>query len=215
MTAALRSGMQTSFAVRGSAAVIVAALIILGPAAPARAELPVSLEVGQRAVALPLGTSWRDFWPVGVVGTEFEHTRGRYGSLHQKARLGVMGSPVLGPATWLQTDLAYRYTTARGPLGEVSLGLGYAHAFYPRPIYRQQDDGRYARATDRGTPGALLGAGASVGYDFDQALGLPLTALLSYQWLVQTPFLEILPAAPQSIVSLGVRVRFQRRTQET
>ena len=166
---------------------------------------PVTIEIGQRALALPGGVSFSHANPAFVVGTEYVWADGWAGALQQTLRLGWLTSEALDNGLLVATETTYRYAWRFGLFAGIGLGLGYLHGFHPRAIYRRDSAGRYERATDWGRPTGVGSIVQAIGFDLSRQTSLPVAIDLRYQFFLQTPFVGDLPVAPQSILAVGLR----------
>jgi hypothetical protein len=66
---------------------------------------------------------------------------------------------------FLNTGIAYRYTTHFGLFAGLGLGLGYLHVFHPEAIF-EFDGTKYNQVRDWGIAKILVSADAYLGYCF-------------------------------------------------
>jgi hypothetical protein len=174
-------------------------------------KFPVSASLINHTWAFPFQQVFRikPFYPGGVAGTEYVYKENKRSRLFQTLNLGFFLNKTTGSAVFLASDFGYRYTTKFGVFADVSLGLGYLHAFYPRKIYRQNEQNEYVKVHDIGKPVVMVSTSFSLGYDCSKKTSLPLSPFIKYQWFAQYPYFELIPIRPNGILHLGLRYNWK------
>ena len=187
--------------------IILSSIIITNIIKAQKQDFPVSLSIINQSWAFPQKKIFRmkPFYPGLVFGTEYSYKEGKRGRLFQSANLGFYVNNITGSCLFLQSDLAYRFTLNLGLFTDVSLGLGYVHAFYPREIFRQNKENGYVKVRDTGKPAIMVSNSFSLGYDFTKRTGLHFAPFIKYQWFAQYPYFELIPVRPNGILHVGLR----------
>lgn len=186
---------------------ILICIFVTGNIKAQKQDFPVSLSVINQSWAFPQKKVFRmkPFYPGLVFGTEYSYKEGKRGRLLQSANFGFFINNVTGSCLFLHSDFVYRYTFNFGLFADVSLGLGYVHAFYPREIFRQNDENEYVKVRDTGKPAIMVSNSFSLGYDFSRKMNKPIALYLRYQWFAQYPYFELIPIRPNGVLHVGLR----------
>ncbi len=126
----------------------------------------------------------------------------------QSANLGYFYNTNAGSALFLQINQSIRFSPKCGFFADISLGVGYMHAFHPRDIYRKED-GIYKKVTDFGKPSIMFSFAQTFGYDFSKKHQLPIAPFIKYQWFASSPYFDmIFPIRPNSLTHIGTIIYF-------
>lgn len=126
--------------------------------------LPILLALNSQAQYIPIRLAIADesisppnFWflkyeynPAILIGTEIMLQQKNKHDWHLACQLGYFYHKNWESATWLQAEIVYRYHIKRFSISP-KLGIGYAHTFSPKPVYRYQGD-RFKKVIDYGNP---------------------------------------------------------------
>ncbi|MEM9328709.1 MAG: hypothetical protein AAGA85_23790 [Bacteroidota bacterium] len=87
------------------------------------------------------------------------------------------------------------------------MGLGYMHAWHPKPAYKQNSDGSFSEKTQIGRPHAIANVGLGARYLGSEAW----EPFIKYEALIQTPFVSTVPAGPRSFLKVGVNFKLPKQ----
>lgn len=176
--------------------------------------LPLRLTILDNATLLPGGDAWLltgpPVHPGLSAGTEFGYRQGRHGRLFQSAVIQYQYHRYVQHTFAAYSELGYRYAL-RWPLNlEARLGAGYLHAIPAAQVFRP-DQGRYQRKRSWGRPQLMAGVALGVGVRLPHAW----TALLQYQFYIQTPFVRsYVPVLPNTALHAGVQFPLLQRKKQ-
>lgn len=172
-------------------------------------QFPLELTFFNHSVSMPLdGIILSPIHPGFSLGTEYAYKNGRRGRIFQSLVGGYFYNKYNAKGLFLQTSAGYRYTLGFGLFGDLTLGIGYIHAFHPRPVYKLNAGGEYERAKDKGKPGFIALGALAIGYDFRPKVGWPVSVFFRFQPFIQTPYNLDSSIGPQAMVHFGIRVKF-------
>ena len=139
----------------------------------------------------------------GIEGSYFE-TRGS--RLFQTLNIGAFNNKYNGIGFYLNTELAYRFTSTLGIYAETLLGLGYLRTYHPTDIYELNSSGTYEKVKDKGFSSPLLSFAIGVGYVVKSTSSLSFAPFIRYESMVQTRYSADLDVLPQTAFHVGVRM---------
>jgi hypothetical protein len=176
-------------------------------------QFPLELSIFNHAITMPFnGIILNPIHPGFSLGTEYHYTEGRLGCLFQSIHAGYYFNKYNARALFIKTEIGYRYTVKFGLFGDVTLGTGYLHSFHPTEVYKLNAQGKYEKAKDKGKGAVIFLISLGIGYDFSQKVEWPVSVFFRYQPYCQTPYNLKTSVLPQSMVHIGVRVSFVKRS---
>src|ERR1700709_1407226 len=108
------------------------------------------------SVSLPfhkvINSSFHPGAQAGIEGRYFENAKSK---LFQTLNLGIYYNKYNGTSFYLNTELAYRYTSKFRISAETLLGIGYIRTYHPADIYELSGNGTYQKASDNGFSSAI------------------------------------------------------------
>ena len=128
---------------------------------------PLVICFGSNAHSLPFYKIIRTdiFNPAFSIGTEFSYLKRKHSEIYQSANLGGFYNKYSTRGMFINTDIAYRYTTNFGLFAGLGTGVGYLHAFHPAAIY-EFDGADYQQKRDWGKPKIMIHLNLDLGYTF-------------------------------------------------
>lgn len=180
---------------------------------PAKEKKPYTVAVSffNHSIAMPfhkiLNTPLHPGVQAGIEGRYFETLKSK---LFQSLNLGMFYNKYNGTGFYLNTELAYRYTSKFRISAEALAGLGYLRTFRPTAIYEQTESGNYRRAKDKGFSSAIASFAFGLGYAIKSSSAFSFAPFIRYQSLIQTRYSPDLDVLPHAAFHVGVRINKKR-----
>lgn len=171
---------------------------------------PVSVSVMNQSWAFPFSELTRidPVYP-GLSAGIYRLNPDRIISFPQSLNLGYFYNPNAGSATYLYVDQAARLALRCGFFAEFSAGLGYFHAFHPRPVYTRNENNSYSKTRDWGKPGLMFSFSQTIGFDLQPKFGHRIAPFIRNQWIASTPYFDmVIPIRPTNLTQLGTMIYF-------
>lgn len=143
----------------------------------------------------------------GIEGRYFETRRSK---LFQALNLGMFYNKYNGTGFYLNTELAYRYTSKFRISAEALAGIGYLRIFHPADIYQLTDDGTYEKVKDKGFSSPVFSFGLGLGYSIKSASSFSFSPFFRYQSIIQTRYSADLEVLPHAAFHIGIRISKRR-----
>ncbi len=161
------------------------------------------LSIFSESIALPF--SRLDARPSGAsVGIGFWNRSRTHSESSLSLDLGFLHHAKVQNSIYLKVDYHYTYQIKGWGWG-VSGGIGYIHSFYPREVYRLDEQGQFESFTYLGKAGLLIDPGLFV----SRQLSKRVRARLGYRYLIQYPtFSRPLSVMPHNLLELGTTINF-------
>lgn len=148
--------------------------------------LPLRIAVLDESMSLP------NFWftryaynPAIMIGTEYPLSQKARHDWYISANLGFYYHKKAQSAIFLNTALGYRYRLGRWQ-PSASLGLGYAHSFYPGQVY-EYTDGAFQETSNTGHPNFMPSVALNLGYQIRNTAYSP-SVFVTFMSAVDIPF---------------------------
>lgn len=149
---------------------------------------PLRVAVMNESHALPNFDFLRySFQPAVMLGTEYTLCRDEKHDWYLTGNIGYYHHRRSQAAVFLNGELGYRQHFGRWDTG-LQLGLGYAHTFYPGPIYRYED-GRLRATKDGGSPTIMPSLALHLAFRLHDSPSSPEIQLMMIQ-AIDIPFNE-------------------------
>jgi hypothetical protein len=145
----------------------------------------------------------------GIEGRYFETQKSK---LFQTLNLGMFYNKYNGTGFYLNTELAYRYTSKYALFAEALAGLGYLRTYHPVDIYQITNSGIYEKARDKGFSSAFFSFAFGLGYAIRSSSRFSFAPFIRYEGLIQTRYSPDLDILPQAAFHIGIRINKKRRT---
>lgn len=123
--------------------------------------------------------------PSFMIGTEYLLKRKKNHDWHLTANLGYYYHKNWQVAGFINTEIGYRYKRKRWSFYS-RLGVGYAHAFSTKPIYKFEN-GEFREAKNYGTPLFMGSLSVNIGYQVLKKEASP-EIYFTYMSSVELPF---------------------------
>lgn len=170
------------------------------------AKMPYSISIFNNATMLPPASLTavvnQPLHPGILLGAEFGWKENSKGKWFQNANLGYIYHHLANQSFLLFTQSGYRKYIGKFSL-EGSLQAGYMHCFSLVDRIVMGDDRKYKESKGIGKPQFIFGAGAGIGYRFDQDKMIK-RVFLAYDVRMQLPFVKsYVTMLPNGALSLG------------
>ena len=176
-------------------------------------QFPIELTFINQAVSddmdsIPfIGKIMEILHPGFSLGTEYAYLQNLNHRIFQNIQAGYYFNEYAARAIFFQTGLGYRYSLRFGLFADVSVNLGYLHSFHPVEVWKLNNQGEYELAEDKGRGAMTIGLAFGLGYDFNPALGWPVSLFVRYQPYGQTRYSAFDSWLLQAWLQFGIRVQ--------
>jgi hypothetical protein len=173
--------------------------------------LSTVLSVFNHSIALPfhkmINTPIHPGVQAGIEGRYFETLKSK---LFQTLNLGMFYNKYNGTGFYLNTELAYRYTSKYRIYAETLAGLGYLRTYHPTEIYQLTGMGTYEKARDKGFSSPIISFAFGLGYSIKSSSLFSFAPFIRYEDLIQTRYSPDLDVLPHATLHIGVRINKKR-----
>lgn len=174
---------------------------------PKKQDFPISVSVNNHSWAFPLSSIVRlgPQYPGLTIGTEINYRVRPRTKFFQTLELGGFINPASGNGTYINTNLAFRYTGKRGILFDLGLGLGTFKSYFINDTYKQTDDGSYVQSDVNGVSALSNNIFLSAGYDLSVKHDKNLVLFVRYQWIASGAYWSNFVIRPSGLFHIGAR----------
>ena len=111
----------------------------------------------------------------------------------------------------LYTNVGYRYKFSRVIYAETAFGVGYLHSIPATVQLKLDDKGEYENGKGIGRAQAMLVFNFGGGYVFNPTAKRSLSAFVTYQQRIQTPFVRsYVPLLPYNSLMVGCKITLKK-----
>ena len=153
----------------------------------------------------------RPVHPGVQVGIEGKYVETPKSKLFETLNLGMFYNNYNGTGLYLNSEIAYRYTSKPGIFAEANAGVGYLRTYHPTDIYELNSFGNYEKAKDKGFSSPIVSFAFGLGYAIKSSSSFSFAPFVRYESIIQTKYSSDLKILPQSAVHVGVRINKKRR----
>lgn len=151
--------------------------------------------IGQPGVEIGYGFNWK---------TKSKH------DWYQEIKLGWLYHRYVQNALSLYTDVGYRYKFSNHWMAQTAIGAGYLHSIPATAKLKLDNNGEYKNEKGIGRAQAMAVLNFSAGYIPDPLGSRPLKIFITYQQLLQTPFVKAyVPILPYNSLLIGISTPLQ------
>ena len=133
-------------------------------------------------------------------------TKGRH-DWYQEIKLGWLYHRYVQNALSLYTDVGYRYKFSKRWIAQSAVGAGYLHSIPATAKLKLNNNGEYKNDKGIGRAQTMAVLNFSGGYILNPLSARPLKIFITYQQLLQTPFVKAyVPILPYNSLLIGASV---------
>ena len=172
----------------------------------AQSRYPLIITAGTHALTVPWypkPVKYR-FNPAFSAGSERTLKAGGSMRYYQTVNFGFFRHYWWMTGFFGNTELGVSRTLPFGFHTDLRLGFGTIHYFWRRETLELKN-GKYVSATDWGRPSIMIPISFVFGYRGYSSHPLAVSPFVSLQWIIQTPFIDEIPAMTHFLVNIGVR----------
>jgi hypothetical protein len=184
--------------------------------ASAQKEKEISIAFLNAASAYPFSQFGSLVTAVAQPGIEIGYgfnwkTKSRH-DWYQEIKFGWLYHRFVQNALSLYTDVGYRYKFSKHWTAQVAIGAGYLHSIPATAKLKLDNNGEYKNDKGIGRAQAMVVLNFSPGYIIDPLSARPLKIFITYQQLLQTPFVKAyVPILPYNSLLIGCSILLQSR----
>lgn len=189
-------------------------LLLVTTSAPAQKQKEISIAFVNAASAYPfsqfssLATSIAQ--PGVEIGYGFNWKTKNKHDWYQEIKFGWLYHRYVQHALPLYTDVGYRYKFSKHWMAQSAIGAGYLHSIPATAKLKLNNNGEYKNDKGIGRAQAMAVLNFSAGYIPHPLGARPLKIFITYQQLLQTPFVKAyVPILPYNILLIGATVPLQ------
>ena len=153
---------------------------------PKKQSFPIHISVMDVSSSIP------NFWflrysynPAGMIGTEYLLKEKNNHDFHLTGNVGFYHQEDWQTGTFLNSEIGYRQHFNRWN-AYARLGVGYAHTFSPRPVYKFED-GQFQEVKDNGRSYFMGSVSLNVSYELSKKENSP-EVYFTFMQSVELPF---------------------------
>lgn len=147
------------------------------------------------------------------IGSRYYYLEKEKWELFQTAKLGYFFHRHAQQAVQLYTELGYRHAVYKNLFAEARLGVGYMVSVPDMQLF-SFDNGEYRSKSTKARSQFMGGVDIALGYDLKTLTQLPLDVYLSYQFWVQSPFVNgYVPVLPNNSIHIGAIYYLPKNTK--
>ena len=129
---------------------------------------------------------------------------------YQEIKFGWLYHRYVQNALSLYTDVGYRYKFSKHWVAQTAIGAGYLHSIPATAKLKLDNNGEYKNNKGIGRAQAMAVLNFSAGYIINPLSARPLKIFITYQQLLQTPFVKAyVPILPYNSLLIGVSIPLQ------
>lgn len=148
------------------------------------------------------------FDPAITAGGGIDYFSRQSATIFQVLEGTLFSQSLTGTGLSLSTSIGMRKEVPAGVYSEIMIGLGGAGFISGRENYSLNDEGSYEKVTPlHWTLGVPIDLG--IGYRFEK-----LALYCKYRYMIEGPYTDIMPVLPTSLISIGIKVGFNRTVNE-
>ena len=174
---------------------------------PYKQDFVLSVSYNNHSWAFPFSSIFRlsPQYPGLSVGTELNYRVRPKTKFYQTLELGGFINSASGSGTYVNSDIAFRYTSKKGILLDIGTGFGILKSYFINDTYNIQSDGSYSQSNDTGVTALSQNIFFSTGYDFSVKKDKNLVLFLRYQWIASAAYWSNIGIRPSGLLHFGVR----------
>jgi hypothetical protein len=177
--------------------------------AAAQKNKQVSIAFMNAATATPFSQFGKLLTAVQHPGVEFGYSfNWRTKSKHdwyQEVKLSYFYHRFVQHAIQLYTGFGYQYKFSSKWAVQTAIGAGYMHSIPATAQLKLQDDGNYTSGRGIGRMQAMGTVNIGIAHTFNPNAGKPITMFVTYQQILQTPFINAyVPLLPYNSLLIGI-----------
>ena len=189
-------------------------LLVISTFASAQKKKEISIAFINAASAYPFSKFGGLVTNVQQPGVEIGYgfnwkTKSRH-DWYQEIKFGWLYHRFVQNALLLYTDIGYRYKFSKHWVAQAAIGAGYLHSIPATAKLKLDNNGEYKNDKGIGRAQAMAVLNFSAGYIIDPLSARPLKIFITYQQLLQTPFVKAyVPILPYNSLLIGISVPLQ------
>jgi len=193
---------------------ILAFLYATNASAQKNKEISVAfINVGTANPFSQLGTLVTDIKHPGIeFGYSFNWKNKPKHDWYQEIKLGYFYHRFVQHALPLYADLGYRYKFSKSWTAQTAIGAGYLHSIPATAVLKLQSNGEYQNGKGVGRIQAIGIVNVGIAHIFKAASAKPITVFLTWQQLLQLPFIKsYVPVLPYNSLLAGVGLHLKSK----
>jgi len=186
-------------------------LLFITTFASAQKKREISIAFVNAASAYPFSQFSRLATGIAQPGVEAGYgfnwkTKSRH-DWYQEIKFGYLYHRYVQHALSLYSDVGYRYKFSKHWIAQSALGAGYLHSIPATAKLKLNNNGEYKNDKGIGRAQAMAVLNFSGGYILNPLSARPLKIFITYQQLLQTPFVKAyVPVLPYNSLLIGASV---------
>jgi hypothetical protein len=144
-------------------------------------------------------------------GIERRYFETHKSKLFQTLNLGMFYNEYNGTGFYLNTELAYRYTSKYNIYAETMAGFGYLRIYHPVDIYQLTSMGTYEKVRDKGFSSPIISFAFGLGYAIKSSSAYSFAPFIRYECLIQTHYNSDMNVLPHAALHIGVHINKKRK----
>lgn len=144
----------------------------------------------------------------GIEGRYFENEQSK---VFQTLNSGFFYNKYNGTGFYINTEVAYRYTTRYKLFAESFLGIGYLRLYHPTDIYKPTGEGVYEKARDKGFSSPIFSFAFGLGYSIRSSSSISFAPFTRYECMIQSRYNADFDAFPHAALHAGIRINKTRK----